>query len=144
MSDARRVILDKLYQNAADTALPSPPRYQPQHGWSREERLKRFEKMLKSVRGEVHRVTANSVQARVEQILEMNKASRLLCSEKVRRYFPKMFDGIERFHYDQPIENWKPALFKSIDASITTTSSCSSSISSYSSCCGYLRVVRCH
>ena len=121
MSKARSLILAKLYQHNNGAELPSPPSFRPEHGWSLEEKIERFTKMLKSVHGEVHLIQRSEVQAYVEQILEKNDVKKLLCSQKVVENFPNKFDGIERYHYDQPIEEWKPALFKSIDASITTS-----------------------
>lgn len=121
MPDARSQILARLKQNSLDSELPAPPRYQPDYGWSREQRIDRFQQMLEAVHGEVHRVTRTDIPDLLQRLLTEKAVSRLLCSKKLTPHLPDKLDGVERFHYDQAIEAWKPALFQLIDASMTTT-----------------------
>ncbi len=121
MSESRSRILDALKAHSQEADLPSPPTYQPQLMWSHDEKLERFQTMLESVHGEVHRIMKNQLGKKLRQLLQQKEVKRLLCSAKFPQATYAELDGIECLHYDRHISEWKEELFNSVDASITTT-----------------------
>lgn len=94
--------------------------------WSTAERLDRFEQMIESVHGEVHRCTEDSWVDRLAEVLTTRGARNLLIpkehsiglrlrTEAQREDLPNLLI------YDEPIESWQSVLFNDVDASITST-----------------------
>ncbi len=121
MSESRNTILDALKAHSIEAELPSPPLYEPQHGWSQEEKMQRFQSMLESVHGEVYRINRETLGSKLAELSKQKGFSNLLCSAKFPRSIYADLTDIECLHYDRHISEWKQDLFNSVDASITST-----------------------
>ncbi len=93
--------------------------------WSTAERVDRFERMIESVHGEVHRCTDDNWMNRLAEILATRGARNLLVaktheiSQSLRNAGRN--DLPELLIYDEPIHSWQAHLFNEVDASITST-----------------------
>lgn len=93
--------------------------------WSTAERIERFQEMIESVHGEVHRCTEGTWVDRLAQVLAARRARNLLISKahKIGQSLRTAGrdDLPELLIYDEPVENWQAHLFNEVDASITST-----------------------
>ena len=102
MSDAARsAILGRLRAVPATpmTALPAEVR---QRGWTKEERVARLRRMMEAVHTEFLEATRETWREVVRDFLGDQRV---------------LWPG----DYTRPIEEWKPELFASVDAAVTTT-----------------------
>jgi len=90
--------------------------------WSREEKIFRLSEQLTTAHAEVHRVNRDNWVQWINHHLPERDLKRLLIGEPLSDQLQdKMADNIDLIHYQQPIEQWKPALFDEVDVSITST-----------------------
>lgn len=124
---AREQILQRLRQRQGQP-LQAPPcdfSVMEHRDWSPEEKLERFERTLESVHGEVHRVNRAQWMDRLADVLSTRGARNLLAPTS--HWIGQALRDAQRedlpplLTYDRPIEGWKPELFNSVDASITST-----------------------
>ncbi|WP_166264063.1 LutC/YkgG family protein [Marinobacter caseinilyticus] len=124
---AREQILQRLRERR-DGPVPEVPASLTTsmvRDWSAAEKLDRFQQLMESVHGEVHRTSATDWIDTLADVLEKRGARNLL--------IPRLHDigaqilasdhpGLpELLHYDAPIEDWRPTLFNDVDAAVTST-----------------------
>ena len=124
---ARDDILNAL-RSRRDGAISAPaPDFTvvTERAWNAAEKLDRFQRMIESVHGEVHRVDEDSWVDTVAELLKKRGARNLLAARKhpigqaLRE--SENPDMPELLSYDQTIEHWQPTLFNEVDAGITST-----------------------
>lgn len=93
--------------------------------WNAAEKLDRFQRMIESVHGEVHRVTEETWVDTLAELLSKRSVRNLLAPRKhpvgVALRESENPDLPELLSYDQTIEHWQPTLFNDVDAGITST-----------------------
>lgn len=93
--------------------------------WSPAERLDRFQRLLESVHGEVHRVPRDNWLPPLLELLHLKGIGNLLApqthplGQELRAHWPA--EGPQLLAYDRPIEEWQEQLFDGVDAAITST-----------------------
>ncbi|QSP94849.1 lactate utilization protein [Marinobacter salinisoli] len=125
---ARDIILQRLRnRTGGDLVAPASDfSVLERPDWSTEERIERFEKIIESVHGEVHRCTRDNWIDHVAEVLSARKARNLLIPSQHQigqdlRAHAERDDLPNLLIYDEPIESWQPALFNDVDAGITST-----------------------
>ena len=90
-----------------------------------EQRLDRFQAMIESVHGEVHRVAREGWVRELDRLLRQKGIGNLLAPRthpigaELRAAWSG--DGAKLLAYEQPIEQWRPQLFGSVEAALTST-----------------------
>lgn len=122
MSNARDSILARLQQRQYANG-DAPAKYLPQHGWSKEEKIKRLSERMSAVRGEVINLTGSSWVDWVNQQLPQRALTRILIGDtaQTRQLQSGNDQSLHIKIYDQAIDSWKSELFNQIDVGITTT-----------------------
>lgn len=124
---AREQILQRLRQrHGGEIAVPETDfSVIADREWSAAEKLDRFQKMIESVHGEVHRVSEDDWLDTLADILQSRSARNLLVPLKhaIGRTIRDADrpDLPELLGYDTAIEHWQPKLFNDVDAAITST-----------------------
>lgn len=121
---ARDRILAKLRQQRPTAPPAKAVDAVPLPEWDKEERLQRFQRNLKAVRAEVHRVTRDGWIEQLGAILE-HKAVRTLLAPVQHPLGRELRAGAtglpELLSYQRPIEEWQEQLFRRVDAALTST-----------------------
>ncbi len=94
-------------------------------GWSREERLERFERLISSVHGEVVHTTSAEWTLALAEVLQRKKIRRLALG----RDHPVAAEArealgdaeVELVDVDRDIESWQREQFETVDAGLTST-----------------------
>ncbi len=124
---AREEILQRLRQrHGGEIAAPEADfGVIADRDWTAADKLDRFQKMIESVHGEVHRANDDDWLDILADILQARSAKNLLVPVKhaIGRTIREANrpDLPELLSYDSPIERWQPALFNDVDAAITST-----------------------
>lgn len=124
---ARDDILNAL-RSRRDGALSAPtPDFSvvTERPWNAAEKLDRFQRMIESVHGEVHRVDEDTWVDTLADLLKTRGVRNLLAPlkhaigtalrESDNPELPELLS------YDRSIEHWQPTLFNDVDAGITST-----------------------
>jgi L-lactate dehydrogenase complex protein LldG len=127
MSSARAQILQRLRQrHGGEIAAPETDfSVIADRDWKAAEKLDRFQTMIESVHGEVHRTNEEDWLDTLADILQARSARNLLVPVKhaigqtIRE--ADRPDLPELLSYDKPIEHWQLELFNDVDAAITST-----------------------
>lgn len=124
---ARDDILNAL-RSRRDGAISAPaPDFTvvTERPWNAAEKLDRFQRMIESVHGEVHRVDEDNWVDTVAELLKKRGVRNLLAPRKhpVGQALRESEnpDMPELLSYDQTIEHWQPTLFNEVEAGITST-----------------------
>ncbi|MFD2190516.1 LutC/YkgG family protein [Pistricoccus aurantiacus] len=94
-------------------------------GWSQEERLSRFERLITSVHGEVHHVSRDTWTTSLLDLLQAKSIERLALGKthpvarEARRALAE--SDISLVDVDRPIEDWQREQFDNVDAGLTST-----------------------
>lgn len=124
---AREQILNRLRDrgNGVIDVPPSDFAVIADRDWSAAEKLDRFQRMIESSHGEVHRVSESQWLNTLADILKARGVRNLLAplehpvGKTIRT--ANREDMPELLSYNQPIEDWKPTLFNDVDAAVTST-----------------------
>jgi len=129
MSSARDNILARLRAKNADKAPVEVDREIHTPGWDREERIDRFCKAMRSVRTEVHPVSADQWPQKLAELAREKGFKNLLygaggpLAEAIENAWQGQ-DGLPSLlTRTEPVDGWKDELFYEIDAAITSTRS---------------------
>lgn len=122
MSNARENILQQL-RNNRQHAGESPDIYLPQYNWSQQQKIDRLTERMTAVRTEVHRLTDGNWIDWLNMELPARSLNRVLVGsgESGDQLTRLANDKLQVQCYQQPIEEWKTALFEDIDVGVTTT-----------------------
>lgn len=129
MSKARDNILARLRAKNAEKPPVDLDRGFRSPDWNREQRIELFCKALRSVRTEVHRVTAANWPEHLTQLVKEKALKNLLyapagpLADKIEAAWRAATDLPELVSRDDDVENWKEELFFGIDAAITSSRS---------------------
>jgi L-lactate dehydrogenase complex protein LldG len=120
MTDARHNILERLRANRPATT-PTPTAYQKPLGWDRDQRIASFVERMQAVHGEVHRIGDGDWMDWVNAELPTRGLRRVLVGrgDVGDTVAGRCADGLDVRRYEEPIENWKNALFHDVDVAIT-------------------------
>lgn len=126
MTDARTAILERLRAGRGNQPL-SPPASDfsvvRDRDWNMAEKLARFETMITSVNGEVHRVAGDQWVDHLWALMAAKGLTNLLASPETpvghQAWTRQQDSGPRLLAYDSPIDDWKPELFNSVDAALT-------------------------
>jgi L-lactate dehydrogenase complex protein LldG len=124
---AREEILKTLRSRRDGTISAPTPDFTVvnERPWNAAEKLDRFQRMIESVHGEVHRVTDETWVDTLAELLGKRGARNLLAPRKhaIGKELRESdnADLPELISYDQTIEHWQPTLFNDVDAGITST-----------------------
>lgn len=124
---ARETILRRLRERA-DGPLSAPDSdfaVVTGRGWSADERIERFERLIASVHGEVIHATQTDWTARLVEVLDAKSIRRLALGREhpvpVAARAALLDHGVELVDVDRDIEQWKREQFESVDAGLTST-----------------------
>jgi L-lactate dehydrogenase complex protein LldG len=124
---ARENILQRLRQRQ-DGPLSVPESdfdVMTRRGWSQEERLARFERLITAVHGEVHNVCRENWTQPLRTLLEEKSIRRLALgkSHPIAREARQALAAvdIELVDVDRPIEDWQREQFENVEAGLTST-----------------------
>ncbi len=122
MSKTRDSILARLRESRQPQG-ESPPRYQPDYGWSKQEKIKRLNECMTEVRTEVVLLKDDNWIDWVNQQLPQRGLNRILVgnNEIGKSLHSSATESLQVKTYDENIENWKDELFNQIDVGITST-----------------------
>ena len=122
MINPRESILNRLRLQQSQETI-NPTIYHPNYGWTKAEKIKRFSDAMAKVRGEVIDLQGQSWMDWLNTELPKRGLKNLLVGTSAigDQVLEQSTDEISISLYDQPIENWKPKLFNTIDASLTGT-----------------------
>ncbi len=122
MSESRQRILERLRNNRPHS-VPQPTRYQKPLGLGREQRIALFIELMQAVRGEVHRLGRDEWVAWMNEELPGRGLQRALIGHSAiaDRFAAAADPAFALRRYDEPIEQWKPALFHDVDFALTGT-----------------------
>ncbi len=129
MSKARDNILARLRAKNAEKAPVDLDRDFKSPDWSREQRIELFCKAMRSVRAEVHRVTAADWPEQLAQLVKEKKLKNLLYAPagplgKQIETTWRIGEGLpELVAHEADVDGWKEEMFFDIDAAITSTRS---------------------
>ncbi|HPQ94476.1 MAG: lactate utilization protein [Thiothrix sp.] len=124
MNKARDNILQRLRaQERPPGSFPGRD-FLSRHDWPAAECLQRFTERLQAVRAEVHHSSPEGWLELLVQLCRDKNLNNLLLSPQTR-WGQAIYAQAGRFPklqaYEHPIEDWKPAMFHGIDASLTGT-----------------------
>ena len=129
MSSARDNILARLRARNPDKAPVEVDRDIRSPGWGQEERIDRFCKAMRSVRTEVHPVSAEEWPQKLVELVREKGFKNLLygaggpLAETIEKAWQGQ-DGLPPLvTRTEPVDGWKDELFYEIDAAITSTRS---------------------
>jgi len=122
MNEARDRILGRLRANRPQ-AVPTPEPYRKPLGWDRERCITSFTERMQAVRGEVHRVAREHWVDWINDEIPGRGLKRALIGRGVvaEQFAANASGSFEVLRYDRRIEEWKDALFRDIDFSVTGT-----------------------
>ncbi|EPC00183.1 hypothetical protein L861_06740 [Litchfieldella anticariensis FP35 = DSM 16096] len=124
---AREIILKRLRERS-DGPLQAPQSdftVVTGRGWSPQERLERFERLITSVHGEVIHTTHAEWTKRLIELLAAKSIRRLALGHEhpvpVAARTALRNQGVELVDVDRDIEDWKREQFETVDAGLTST-----------------------
>jgi len=120
VNEARSNILQRLRDNAINAA-PSQPAMKTLR-WNTEERIARFCERQAAVHGEVHRLDSSQWRNWLVSELPKRGLQRVLTGtgEIGRQLAATDLQGLSLARFEDPIEDWKSALFGQVDVAITS------------------------
>lgn len=121
MSDMRSSILGKL-EDRRDKSSEVPV-YQPQYGWSKEQKIERLITSMRAVRSEVVRLEDGNWMDWLNRELPERGLKRILAgdNETGRNFRDNANSELQVGIYEDMVEECKPMLFQDVDVGITTT-----------------------
>lgn len=129
MSSARDNILARLRAKNGDKAPVEVNREIHAPAWSREERIDRFCKAMRSVHTEVHPVNADEWPQKLTELAHEKGLKNLLygaggpLAEAIENAWQERDDLPPLVTRVEPVDGWKDELFYEIDAAVTSTRS---------------------
>lgn len=121
MGDPRERILSRLREQR-HSVTASPLDYRKPMGWNREQRVAAFTERMHAVRGEVHRVGADQwVDWLIGELPQRGLRRALVGTgpDIAAPFAAAASSHFELRRFDAPIEQWKAALFRDVDFSLT-------------------------
>ncbi len=123
MSKTRDSIIARL-RDKPPLQIDSPPVYQPEYGWSKQEKRLRLTEHMTAVHTEVHHLSnGNWVEWLNTELPKRGLHQVLVGESEIGKLFKqKAESSLQIQSYDDTIDNWKDELFKSIDVGLTGSS----------------------
>jgi L-lactate dehydrogenase complex protein LldG len=120
MNESRKRILQRLRKNRPTPSVSPPVYHKPLH-WNREQRIAAFTERMQAVRGEVHRVGRNDWLDWLVRELPQRGLKRVLVGtgSTGKAIAAKPMPDLKIICYDQPVDEWKSALFDEVDVAVT-------------------------
>ncbi len=120
MSKTRDAILRRLRDNRpTNQPLPSP--YRKPLGWDSEQRIASFTERMRAVRGDVYRTTPADWARTAAKLCEERGLKQALVGHGpiADQFVADASDSVDIRRYTQPVEEWKPTLFRAVDVAVT-------------------------
>lgn len=122
MNNARDAILARLREKQSENN-PIPELYQPEYGWSQQQKIQHLSERMSAVHSEVIDLTNSNWIDWLNHELPKRELNTILIGNTDDGLLFKS-SAKQQLHirsYDNNIEQWKEELFSAIDASITST-----------------------
>lgn len=122
MNKTREAILSRL-RASRQSQVKIPARYQPDYGWSQQQKVDRLFERMTAVRTEVVILKDDNWIDWINQQLPQRGLHRILVgnNEIGESLHASASDALQIKTYDENIEHWKEELFNRIDVGITST-----------------------
>lgn len=126
MTASRTAILERLRAGRGNQPLTPPASdfsVVRDRDWSSAEKLDRFETMITSVNGEVHRMAEGRWVDHLWALMAAKGLTNLLVSPDTslgsRAWNQQLQSGPRLLPYESPVDGWKSELFNTVDAALT-------------------------